>query len=153
MDPGRILVRYRKILILQNILNSYFQPYYYASALALVCTVNIATGYILIMLVGRDELGSHKTMAFLFFAYYVLSMAFISGLCGLAGLAHRNSKRLLQHLQQTQNTRMSQKIWAREVKSLQALKLRFGSNYVDTLTPLSVMGICVDNTASLLLMN
>lgn len=142
---------YRKALIFQNIMNSYFHSYFYTAGLTLICVTNIITGYNLVNMLGKCDIGSHKAMGFLLFAEYTLGLAFISGMCGLAGLANRNSKHLIQQLRKAP-PQGSRKLWMKEIKALPVLKFRFGTKYVDSLPPLAVMGFCVDQTASLLLM-
>lgn len=60
---------------------------------------------------------------------------------------------LKMHARQTiQFTRKSATL-AREIRSCSVLKIKFGSNFIDRLTPLIIQNFCITQTLTLLLIN
>lgn len=150
-DLNRAIQQYKKVLVLQNIINRYYQSFYYGYVLKVVCCVNISTSYLIINLVRRSELGQNSLISLILFSYFLLSIAMIAAMCGIAGFANSKSQDLLARMKMSGYNRSPE--WRMKIRSLNLVKIRMGANFVDCLTALTVLRFCVDQTVSLLLMH
>jgi hypothetical protein len=88
------------------------------------------------------------------FMYTTGAEAFVFTFLIQVGVAkvYVRSRRWLNNLGNLENRDTPMKVWKRVVRPLQPIKVHFGTNFVDELTPLIVQDFCWSQTASLVLM-
>lgn len=144
LDSPRFLKKYRELQVLEKLNNSCLR-FNTFSKMAFACPiVEIFSGFAIVKL--------HHSMD-IFYLVALLVAKFVAALVNLvvfgAGSIYSQSWKWLQT---EQNLRKGNKFERRVIKSMMPLRIWFGSNYVDPLTPLVVQHFCISQTMNLLLL-
>jgi hypothetical protein len=137
---------YRKLQVLEKIINSFMRNRLLPLFAWMYPIFEIILLYIVIKLFHSTDSDSIKILMFAFMYFGVT--VFTVGIFSAAAKVHNLSKEWIKWSKQGCKNKMERRIH----KSIIPLRLYFGNNYVDTLTPCVIQDFCARQTASLLLL-
>lgn len=96
-----------------------------------------------------------EMLGFLIFPLILLEAIIVNVMVyTLASWVNSKSTKLLRmHVRRTVEFGGKKSVLAREIKSCGVLKIKFGSNFIDSGTPLVIQNLCLHQTANLLLIS
>lgn len=141
----QILAGYRDLQVLEAIVNAAIRVKIFPRVLALCPLHEILATFAVIKyykVLGGTPL--------IFLVFMALDCKLVDAIyCIGAGLAHRKSCKYLYDVK----SRVKGKVGVRMLKSCPTLKVRFGNNFIDEVTPLVIQHFCSVQTANLLLLS
>lgn len=142
---NHVVNKYRKLQVLEKLINACVRTRVFP-VLTFACpSVQMLSGFAIIKLNSSMKLSHFFTLAVMYFAAALFGIIVLGG----AGTIFTKSHRCLV----AQNWLKTNKIQRRELKSLQPLRIWFGSNFVDNLTSLVIQHFCMIQTMNLLLLS
>lgn len=103
----------------------------------------------LIVSVGDHMFENFGNLVFLVsFAESVMVILFVGTLCGKV---NKKSKMFLGQLQRRGFMRMENPVFFKTVRACSPIKVRFGNNFIEILTPFVMMNLCIKWTVKFLL--
>lgn len=141
---------YVQLKIIEAQINTCVRERFLPGIFSVFVVVNIISSYFCasnaIMLLLKAE-------NFIFPCALVDSTFLILFLAGLCGMLNKKSVFLLNRLKvESLNKVLDRKLFCKRVRGCSSMKVRFGSNFVDVLTPLRMMVLCIKGMARLLLL-
>lgn len=140
-----IFLEYRQLQIFEKIINTTFRTRVFLPVLCALPLIQIFSGAAFLILFHSE---SGLTLSILINAWLDAAFAGIISLSAGSVIYTRTKDWILGLFGQDGRKSYGRRV----VRSYRPLRLEFGSNYIDRLTPLVIQEFCVRNTASLLLM-
>lgn len=141
-----VILKYRKMQVLEKLVNSCLQSRVFPIMAMVSPIAQIFTGFAIVEFHSSMDL-SHMVSMLVFLAGS--SLVNLSVFAGAGSICCKS----LKWLKAAKNCHMTNKVQKRAIKSMTPLRIFFGSNYVDVLTPLVVQNFCLNQTLSLLLLS
>lgn len=136
---------YKRVQVFEKLVNSCIRRRIFLASALGIPTFQIMMCYISTKLFHSEHENNFK--AVLFFWSYILALIFTVIIFSVAAKINNLSRNWLSRYR----WRMERKLERKVLKSLAPLKLEFGNNFVDALTPLVVQEFCLRQTVSFLL--
>ncbi|OXA53690.1 hypothetical protein Fcan01_10450 [Folsomia candida] len=137
--------KYRNLQVYEKVLNSCTKGRIFPVTMWIIPCVQIGLGIINIKLGQSNDVD--KLRMLVFSGAYLVLLIFTMTTFSAAGEVNSVSKMWIQQCNRTVRTKGDKLL----KKSLQPLKIQFGSNFAEALTPLVVQGFCISQTASALM--
>lgn len=140
--------KYRNLMILEKLINSCVRARIFTIITMLCPILQIFGSYIIIKF--HSSLEWSQLITVIMIDYYCILYNVMA--LGGAGSIHSKSCEWLIMTKNDCLEHKSNKFRRREIKSMTPLRIWFGSNFVDHLTPLVIQHFCIGQTINLLLM-
>lgn len=137
-------MEYRKVQIFERILNDCTRKSIFLKTALLMPSLQIFISFAVIMMYHSDQVDAIVTVLFL--SVYLFDLAFTLQIFSAAAKANASSSKWIESCKGTAKNKYERKFQ----KSLISLKLMFGNNFVEVLTPLVVQEFCVRQMMSFL---
>ncbi len=135
---------YRKIQIYEKTLNSCIRYRIFLTLALLGPLFQVSVGYALILVTNSGNIVILALCWLMYFVMFSVSMVIFS----VTGLVNRVSWYWIA----TRRVTCTRKVVRKAMRSLVPVRIQFGNNFVEPLTPLVVQEFCVRQTVSLLLL-
>lgn len=147
----RYITLYRKILIAEKMLNATFASYIFPGILFSCTGIQIFSGFVSI---SRHSL--IPMPQFLLYPLVWLNCTLFNLLVTtLSSYVYKNSNKIIGNLVEIRSHlrfRFGRRLLSREVRSCSRLKIRFGNNFFNGITPLVSQDLALSQTMSLVLL-
>lgn len=138
---------YRMIQLIEKSMNAYLMERIVPTLVCTIPTLQIITQYVCITMHGEIAMP-----VFLIFPLILVDAIACNGLVfTLASWVFNASTKSLKELDTTTSQHVRKSVLRRQLKSCGVLNIKFGSNYIDSGTPLVIQNFCSSQTVSLML--
>ncbi|OXA55113.1 hypothetical protein Fcan01_11526 [Folsomia candida] len=135
---------YRNLKILEKIVNACIRNRIFLAIALGGPLVQVLVGYTIIQIANSPNVTFLAGSSVIYVSIFATTMFYFS----IAAQVNRMSKDWIKR-----QLRVLQKKEGRRLQSLMSIRIEFGNNFVETLTPLVVQGFCINETVSLLLLS
>lgn len=142
-DPLR---RYKELLVWEKLMNACISGRMMAVVMAVIPVVQVLSSCGLILVHSNVSLVQNAFLLFIM----IEAIVFVVFLLTAAGVGYKKSIQWLQR--QRAGRKWRERVWRKTIASFPPIKIHFGSNFVDPLTPLVVEDFCWDATISLVML-
>ncbi|OXA48029.1 hypothetical protein Fcan01_17223 [Folsomia candida] len=143
-EHAKKLRSYRNLKILEKIVNACIRNRIFLAIALGGPLVQVLVGYTIIQIANSPNVTILAGSSVIYVSIFATTMFYFS----IAAQVYRMSKDWIKR-----QLRVLQKKEGRRLQSLMSIRIEFGNNFVETLTPLVVQGFCINETVSLLLLN